>query len=166
MTKKMETITVQGGAQYAKVDTRVKEFRKDFPQYEITTDIVEITEDVCICKTYIRNEEGRTIATGYAREVKEKNTRNQTSYLEICETSAVGRALAFFGYCGDGIATTEDVERAKHKQAVLLECRKRCEECRKIEDQQLKQQKWAEMFEYARMQGVQIKYEKDTIQLL
>ena len=162
----METITVQGGAKYAKVDTRVKEFRKDFPFFSIETEIVEITDDVCICKTVIKNEEGRIIATGYAREVKDKNVRNQTSYLEICETSAVGRALAFFGYCGDGIATTEDIERAKHKQKVLTECRKLCEECKKIEDQQLKQKKWNEIFEYARIEGVQIKYEKDTIQLL
>lgn len=162
----METITVQGGAKYAKVDTRVKEFRKDFPFFSIETEIIEITDDVCICKTVIKNEEGRIIATGYAREVKDKNVRNQTSYLEICETSAVGRALAFFGYCGDGIATTEDVERAKHKEKVLSECRKRCEECKKIEDRQQKQKKWNEMFEYARIEGVQIKYEKDTIQLL
>ena len=44
----------------------------------------------------------------------------RTSALENCETSAVGRALAFAGFGGDfAIASKEEVENAKAKQKAI-----------------------------------------------
>ena len=62
------------------------------------------------------------IATGWAEEVRGSSMINKTSALENCESSAVGRALAFMGYGIDGsIASAEEVQNAKEQQAVMEE---------------------------------------------
>ena len=54
---------------------------------------------------------------GHAAERDNTGFVNKTSALENCETSAVGRALAFAGFGGDfAIASKEEVENAKAKQ--------------------------------------------------
>lgn len=56
------------------------------------------------------------IATGFAEENRNATTINKTSALENCETSAVGRALAFMGLSGGEIASSNEVEQAIHQQ--------------------------------------------------
>jgi hypothetical protein len=56
------------------------------------------------------------IATGYAEEVRTASKINRTSALENCETSAVGRALAFFGLAGSEIASADEVANAIQQQ--------------------------------------------------
>ena len=56
------------------------------------------------------------IATGYAEEVRTASKINRTSALENAETSAVGRALAFFGLGGSEIASADEVANAIQQQ--------------------------------------------------
>ena len=63
------------------------------------------------------NEKGETIAQGMAQEDRTSSRINQTSYVENCETSAVGRALGFLGIgIETSIATADEVDMAIAKQ--------------------------------------------------
>ena len=76
---------------------------------------------ICIFKATVgyTDEEGefRPLGTGTAYEKEGANFINKTSYIENCETSAVGRAL---GMCGFGIevsvASAEEVQNAINNQ--------------------------------------------------
>lgn len=96
----MKSIKVKG-KDYVQVNERVKAFRseKAFQGYSIVTTIHDLTDDVCVMCAQIRNAEGAIVSTGWAREVRNDATSmvNKTSYVENCETSAVGRALGFLG---------------------------------------------------------------------
>ena len=61
----------------------------------------------------ITNGDGEVIAQGHAHEVRGSSNINKTSYIENCETSAVGRALAMLGIGIDtSIASANEVEDA------------------------------------------------------
>lgn len=102
---------------YAEVNQRIKAFRMCNPNGTITTDIVSNENGVVLMKATIQDEEGKTIGTGYAYEKETSSYVNRTSYIENCETSAVGRAL---GMCGFGIDTSvasyEEVTNAINNQ--------------------------------------------------
>lgn len=107
------------GKQYVEVNERVKAFRTlgEYKGYTLSTDIVHLTDDNCVIKATICNAEGSVIATGMAQEDKTSSRINQTSYVENCETSAIGRALGFLGIGIDtSIATADEVSMAVQKQ--------------------------------------------------
>lgn len=97
------------GKEYKTVAERVNEFREKHEQnYSIETEIISAA-DIVQMKATIRDMEGRAIATGYAEEVRGATNINKTSALENCETSAVGRALASFGFSGSEYASANEV---------------------------------------------------------
>lgn len=106
------------GKDYAMVPERVTAFRKLFPDGFITTQIVEHDGTTVLMQATAgyRNADGVSIilGTGYAQEVKGKGMVNSTSYIENCETSAVGRALGFLGLGinGGGICSAEELANA------------------------------------------------------
>jgi len=61
------------------------------------------------------------ISTGYAEEKRTASRINQTSAVENCETSAVGRALAFCGFTNDQIASAEELSSALENQDVKIQ---------------------------------------------
>ena len=77
------------GKEYKTVALRVQEFRTDFPGHSLVTDIVKIDDDQCIVKAMIVKD-GTIIATGHAQEFRKASQINGTSYVENCETSAIG----------------------------------------------------------------------------
>lgn len=98
------------GKSYAEVPQRVKAFRKCFPSGSITTEIVSLENGVVIMKATVLTENGRILATGTASEKENSTFINKTSFIENCETSAVGRALGFLGFGIDtSIASAEEV---------------------------------------------------------
>lgn len=104
------------GKDYAEVNQRVKAFRMLYPEGLIKTDMEVIDNGLVIIKatvgTYVDNE-FRLLATGYAYEKENSTFINKTSYIENCETSAVGRALGFLGLGIDvSIASYEEVGNA------------------------------------------------------
>lgn len=102
---------------YAQVNERIKAFRKVYPTGSIETEIEEVREDYVRIRTSIYDETERLLAVGRASETNKGNNKiNQTSMIENCETSAVGRALGFAGFGVDtAIASAEDIERNKER---------------------------------------------------
>ena len=106
------------GKDYAMVPERVKAFRKLYPEGFITTDIISLENGVVLMKAVAGyyNEEGNIVSlgTGFAQEERGKGLVNGTSYIENCETSAVGRALGFIGLGldGGGICSAEELANA------------------------------------------------------
>jgi len=73
--------------------------------------------DSIIIKCVIRNKDGNVVSSGYAQEEKATGFVNETSFVENCETSAVGRALGFLGIgIKDSIASADELVVAISKQ--------------------------------------------------
>lgn len=100
------------GKDYAEVNQRIKAFRMIYPQGTIQTKLVSNEDGICVFRAYIYDGD-RLLGTGTAYEQEGSTFINKTSYIENCETSAVGRAL---GMCGIGIdtsiASAEEVQNA------------------------------------------------------
>jgi hypothetical protein len=77
------------------------------------------------------------VSTGWAEEIVGNSPVNKTSALENCETSAIGRALANFGFQGKSPAATRPTRNEMEK----------VERVKKVEREQVKQAKpldWGE----------------------
>ena len=105
----LPTVNIKG-KKYVPVNERLKYFRETYKQHCLETKIIEVTDETALMKAIIRDERGEIVATGVAREVRldEKSFVNATSYVENCETSAWGRALANFGIGIDETVASAD----------------------------------------------------------
>lgn len=107
------------GKDYAEVNQRIKAFRMIYPTGTIETEMISNENGICIFRANIYNGD-KLLATGTAYEKENSSFINKTSYIENCETSAVGRAL---GMCGFGIdtsvASAEEVQNAINNQKVM-----------------------------------------------
>ena len=111
-----QTISIHG-KDYATVALRLAVARRNLgAKLKIETEIVSIDKDVVVVKAIVTIA-GNVIATGLAEEKRSASRINQTSALENCETSAVGRALAFCGMTNDKIASAEEVSAAIEQQS-------------------------------------------------
>lgn len=114
----MQTIRIRG-RDYIQVNERIKEFRSNsnFEGWAIVTEIVHLTDENCVIKATITDKDGMVRATGHAQEDRSSSVINKTSYVENCETSAVGRALGMLGIGIDtSVASADEVEMAIAKQ--------------------------------------------------
>lgn len=110
------------GKDYAEVNQRIKAFRMVYPQGSIPTEIVSIDNGVVIMKASVFTDDGRLLATGTAYEKEDSTFINKTSYIENCETSAVGRALGIAGFGIDvSVASAEEVQNAIQNQEITQE---------------------------------------------
>ena len=91
-------------ADYEPVEVRLEKFIKDYPDFRIATEleVVEATRYIVKAYLYKAKEDSVAWSTGYAEETVSTRGVNQTSALENCETSAIGRALANAGYAPKG----------------------------------------------------------------
>jgi hypothetical protein len=91
-------------ADYEPVEVRLEKFIKDYPSFRIATELEVVEASRYIVKAYLYKDAGDGVAwaTGYAEETVTSRGVNQTSALENCETSAIGRALANAGYAPKG----------------------------------------------------------------
>ena len=111
------------GKQYVEVNERIKFFRqeKKYELWGIHTEFPLIDSEQCLCKCTIVDADGDVIAQGHAHEVRGSSNINKTSYVENCETSAVGRALAMLGIGIDtSIASANEVNDAIAKQEEMV----------------------------------------------
>lgn len=112
----MKTTDVKGRP-YVEVNERIKAFRRMCPSGSITTEILFMEGGIVTMKATVCDEDGKVLGTGLAQEKESSSYINKTSYIENCETSAIGRAL---GVCGIGIdgsvASAEEVENAINNQ--------------------------------------------------
>ena len=116
------------GKDYAEVNQRIKAFRMVYPDGIIDTEMISNENGVCVFKAqvgyYEDNIDGcvRWLGTGYAYEKENSTFINKTSYIENCETSAVGRALGMAGFGIDvSVASAEEVQNAINNQEVTQE---------------------------------------------
>ena len=91
-------------ADYEPVEVRLEKFIKDYPDFRLSTELEVIESNRYIVKAYLFKTATDSVAwaTGLAEETVTSRGVNQTSALENCETSAIGRALANAGYAPKG----------------------------------------------------------------
>lgn len=113
---KLKTINIKG-KKYVEVNERLKYFRSNYPNHSLTSQITHIDSEMVVIKSDIINENGKVLATGHAHEEKSASFINKTSYVENCETSSWGRALANFGIgIDESVASANEVDIAIKKQ--------------------------------------------------
>ena len=123
-SKHIKTTDIRG-KQYAEVNQRIKAFRMLCPNGCITTEILSHENGVIIMRASIHDEDGRLLGTGTAYEKEGSSNINKTSYIENCETSAVGRALAMVGLGIDlSVASFEEVSNAIEQQEAFPDRKK------------------------------------------
>ena len=99
--------------EYAEVSQRIKAFRMCYPEGSIRTYIISNENGVCVIRAEVMTDQGRVLGTGTAFEEQSANYINKVSYIENCETSAVGRALGMAGFGVDvAVASAEEVINA------------------------------------------------------
>ena len=107
-------------ADYETVEERLKRFYSDHPDGRIITENETIpeyrAEKLWVVKSLVffsgeDLERGCPKATGLAYEVDSASGPQQSSALEVCETSSIGRALANAGYSGNRRASREEMEK-------------------------------------------------------
>lgn len=115
------------GKEYTEVKDRVEAFLSEYPTSTIETELISVnnitdTPSGERCNEYMikstvypdKQTNPDMYYTGYAAERDNTGFVNKTSALENCETSAVGRALAFAGFGGGySIASKDEVDNAK-----------------------------------------------------
>ena len=104
---------------YNTVDQRIQGFRELYPNGSIQTEIISFEKTVengkesgvVLMKATAFDDEGRIIATAHALEKESASYINQTSYIENCETSAVGRCLGIIGIgLTEAVASAEEIK--------------------------------------------------------
>jgi len=112
MSTKLKTINIKG-KEYVEVNERLRFFRETYPKFSLTSEVLEKTDNSILILASVIDEDGRVIANGMAEEEKGSTFINKTSYVENCETSAWGRALANFGIgLENSVASAEEVQNA------------------------------------------------------
>lgn len=108
------------GKDYAEVNQRIKAFRMVHPEGTIETKLLSNENGVCIFTAKVYSNRFTLLATGTAYEKENSTFINKTSYIENCETSAVGRALGMAGFGIDtSVASAEEVGNAIAQQDAM-----------------------------------------------
>jgi hypothetical protein len=94
---------------YETVAQRLERFWTTYPQGQIVTTMMHYDASTVIFRCETFDNEGRIIAHGWAEEVMGNSPVNKTSFLENCETSAIGRAISNgpLGHTGERASSTE-----------------------------------------------------------
>ena len=121
--RKIKTTKI-GQKDYVDVSERILHFWELHPDWSILTSIekVDLETGIVIIKAWVEDEKGKVKSTGHAHEFQadKKSRVNMTSFLENCETSAIGRALGTLGIGTEhGIASAFEVKLAKEKEAEM-----------------------------------------------
>lgn len=101
---------------YVTVAERIEKFYERYGEGRIVTHIVEHDAErgfiLMRAEVYRNPDDAQPSATGHAYEYRDTGYVQKTSYIEVCETSCVGRALALCGFeVKRGIASREEMEK-------------------------------------------------------
>ena len=117
----IQTIDIKGN-EYVQVNQRIKAFRMVYPEGFINTEMLSNENGVCVFMATVgyEDEKGiRVLGVGHAYEKEGSSFINKTSYIENCESSAVGRSLGMAGFGIDtSVASAEEVQNAINNQPI------------------------------------------------
>lgn len=106
-------IIMEDGKRYTKVSERVKRIRQVFG---FNLKIISIVKNLDTLTAWVEaqiwikeDNQWDLVQTANANEAKADSFYNQKSYLEIAETSAIGRALGFLGLFGNEFASVDEM---------------------------------------------------------
>ena len=113
---KFKTTNIKG-KDYVEVHERVRAYWEMYPKGRILTEIIhfDLKEGNVIIKASVYDSEGNIKGDGHAHEFQADKTSmvNKTSFIENCETSAIGRACATAGILVEyGMASSDEVQAA------------------------------------------------------
>jgi len=102
---------------YITVAERIEKFYERYAEGRIITNIIEHDPErgfiLMRADVYRNAEDTLPTSTGHAYELKSEGYVQRTSYIEVCETSSVGRALALAGFeVRRGIASREEMMKS------------------------------------------------------
>ena len=121
--RKIKTTKI-GQKDYVDVSERVIAFWELHPKWSLRSEIHHFNEDTgtVLIHSWVTDETGKIRSDGHAYEFQadKKSRVNMTSFVENCETSALGRALGIKGLGTEyGIASANEVRNAKEKEAEM-----------------------------------------------
>jgi hypothetical protein len=110
------------GKEYAEVKDRIKQFRKDNPDWSITTELLHHAPNMewVFFKAVVADPAGTQMFTGHAFEERTSDVKevNFTSWVENCETSAIGRVLANMSIqLSDQRPSAEEMQKVERMKA-------------------------------------------------
>lgn len=113
---KTHGVRQRGGKMYTQVVHRMEAFRQVFgTSLGIDTQVIVDDGQRVVVKAIITDNNGMTVGAGMAEEIRGQGHVNQTSALENCETSAVGRALSSLGLAGGEYASANEMDAVVRK---------------------------------------------------
>ena len=117
---KTHGVKQRGGKMYTQVVHRMEAFRSHHgTEYGVHTQILVDDGQRVVIKAIITNNDGHTVGSGMAEEIRGQGHVNTTSALENAETSAVGRALASLGLAGGEYASANEMDAVSRKSDAI-----------------------------------------------
>ena len=111
------------GKNYRMVSDRVKQFRssEEYKNHRMATEMLFFDGVHFILKTSIIDSKGNVISDGIASEKVGSTQINTSSFAENCQTSSIGRALAFLdeNLMGDSLPSADELNGAINTQEIL-----------------------------------------------
>lgn len=100
------------GKGYIPTKDRLAIFRRWFPGYSITTQVVQYASVLgkgIVIRASITDKAGKEVASGHSECVRGDGAFGSAAPLESAETKAIGRALAVFGLSGREFASADEL---------------------------------------------------------